>query len=65
MIRKKGQENHRKSRFKERRYSYELWKLIQKFKNFQKETIDIKHRKLKWNDYKLIRKMFPHGTTYP
>jgi hypothetical protein len=21
--------------------------------------------KLKWNDYKIIRRMFPHGTTYP
>jgi hypothetical protein len=37
----------------------------QKFKNFQEERINATHRKLKWNHYKLIRKLSPYGTTDP
>jgi hypothetical protein len=65
MLRRKVQEKHRMSRFKGKRFGYELWELIQKFMKLQQETIDNTHRKFKWNDYKLIRRMLPHGTTCP
>jgi hypothetical protein len=56
--------SRRKSKYKEKIYSYELWKLLQKFRKYQKRTIEKTRIKLKWNDYNLIRKMFPHDTTH-
>jgi hypothetical protein len=58
-------ENVGKGKFKEKRYGFELWKIIQKIWKYHKDPIKTSKVKLKWNDYKIIRRMFPHGTTYP
>jgi hypothetical protein len=58
MIKRRLQENHKKSKFKEKSGCFELYNLIQKIKSFLDKRINNTYRKFKWNDYKLIRKCF-------
>jgi hypothetical protein len=48
---KRTMKNRKKSKFKEKGYGYDLWKLLQKLKKYQKMTIKKLRIRLKWNHY--------------